>query len=448
MKRSRKGDTAWRQQLISSSPYSLYALRNNRYLTSNSTESHNIVIIGAGSAGLATSYFLKEQNIDHVILERGNVGNTWDVERWDGFYLVNPNWAVRLPGFHYKGTEPEGYLSKAETIQYLNDYAEHFNAPVQTGVEVESIEQIDSGYRLAIGDGNVIEANCVVVASGAFGIPKVPDYSSDLSSSITQMHSAAYKNPQSLDEGAVLVVGSGQSGAQIAEELHDAGKKVFLSVGNAGRRPRRYRGRDSSWWNYTMGSFDKTIENVESIDDARYGSSSHTSGARGGHNIYLRQLAKEGVTLVGPVTSGGGESLNLRTDLTEILQAVDEHPVKWKANVDAYVEKNGIQVPLDDVVDPPGISDWPKGEAPSTLNLVEAGITTIIWSTGFQYNFDWIKLPITGEHNYPIQHRGVTKYPGLYFMGLQWMYGSKSAQFIGVGEDAEYVAGHVADNFG
>ena len=410
------------------------------------------MIIGAGSAGLATSYFLTERGIEHVILERGEVGNTWDVERWDGFYLVNPNWAVRLPGFHYTGTEPEGYLSKVETIDYLKNYAAHFGAPVRTGVEVASIDRkADGDYKLSLGGdnlGSAIDARCVVVATGAFGVPKIPEYADDLDASFVQMHSAAYKNPQSLNDGAVLVVGSGQSGAQIAEELHDAGKKVFLSVGNAGRRPRRYRGRDSSWWNYTMGNFDKTIENVESIDDARYGSSSHTSGARGGHNIYLRQMAKEGVTLVGPVTGGAGNTLSLRTDLPEILKAVDDHPVKWKANVDAYVEKNGIQVPEDDVVDPPGISEWPKGEAPNSLNLSEAGITTIIWSTGFKYDFSWIRLPITGEHNYPIQQRGVTEYPGLYFMGLQWMYGSKSAQFIGVGEDAEYVSGHVADNYG
>ena len=417
-------------------------------MSSNTAESHNIVIIGAGSAGLTTSYFLKQQNIDHIVLERGEVGNTWDVERWDGFYLVNPNWAVRLPGFHYVGTEPEGYLSKTETIQYLQNYARSFGAPVRTGVEVESIELVNEEYRLNLGSDEVIETPCVVVATGAFGVPKIPDFAESLSGSIAQIHSAHYKNPESLNDGGVLVVGSGQSGAQITEELHDAGKKVWLSVGNAGRRPRRYRGRDSSWWNYTMGNFDKTIENVESIDDARYGSSAHTSGARGGHDIYLRKMAKEGLTLVGPVTGGDGDTLALRTNLLKILKAVDDHPIRWKRNVDAYVEEHGIQVPPDETVEPPDIEGWPKEESPDSLNLVEAGITTIVWSTGFKYDFDWIKLPITDEHNYPIQRRGVTAYPGLYFMGLQWMYGSKSAQFIGVGEDAEYVAGHVADKIG
>jgi putative flavoprotein involved in K+ transport len=414
----------------------------------NSHERQNVVVIGAGSAGLATSYFLSEKNIDHLVLERGEVGNTWNVERWDGFHLVNPNWAVQLPGFHYAGEEPDGYLSKRETIDYLQGYAKHFDAPVRAGVEVETLEQHGDAYRLTTSSCHVIEARCVVVATGAFGVPKTPDFSSGLSSSVTQIHSAEYKNPKTLDDGGVLVVGSGQSGAQISEELLQADKQVWLSVGNAGRRPRRYRGRDSSWWNYTMGNFDKTIENVESIDSARFGSSSHTSGAGGGHDIYLRQMAKNGVTLVGPVTGGDDVTISLRTDLKEILDAVDAHPIQWKQGVDEYVEKHGINVPMDDTVDPPGIKHWPKGAVLSEINLVEAGIKTIIWSTGFKYDFDWIKLPITGEHNFPIQRRGVTEYSGLYFMGLQWMYGSKSAQFIGVGEDAEYVAGHAAERFG
>ena len=411
------------------------------------TEKHNVVIIGAGSAGLSTSYFLSKLGVDHVILERGIIGNTWEVERWDGFYLVNPNWAIRLPGFHYVGTNPEGYLSKRETVQYLDDYARSFSAPVRTGVAVTSLERVETGYRLSLGNGDQILAGCVVVATGAFGVPSIPEYAKTISSKISQIHSAQYKNPDSLSDGAVLVVGSGQSGAQIAEELHGAGREVYLSVSKAGRRPRRYRGRDSSWWNFTMGNFDKTVENVESVEKARYGASAHTSGAKGGHDIYLRQLAKEGVELLGPVTGASDTQITLSTTLMEILKSVDDHPVKWKANVDSYIEANGIQVPPDSSVDPPGIREWPKAESPGNLDLLNSGIETIIWSTGFKYDFDWIKLPITDERDYPNQQRGVTEFPGLYFMGLQWMYGSKSAQFIGVGEDAEYVANHVASRF-
>ena len=411
-------------------------------------ESQNVVIIGAGSAGLATSYFLGKRGIDHVILERGEVGNTWVTERWDGFHLVNPNWAVRLPGFHYIGTDPGGYLSKNETIEYLRNYARSFDAPVQTGVEISSLASGDDQYVLSTASGTEVTARYVVVATGAFGIPKIPSFSARLSGSIDQIHSAGYRNTASLAEGAVLVVGSGQSGAQITEELIESGRQVFLSVGSAGRRPRRYRGRDSSWWNYRMGKFDRTIEDVESVDDARFGSSAHTSGAGGGHDIYLRKMAMDGVRLLGPVTGGNGDVLAFRTDLLEILRKVDEYPVRWKKSVDTYVERNGIQVPPDDALDPPGIGKWPKEESPSSLNLLEAGISTIIWATGFQYDFDWIRLPVTGERKFPVQHRGVTEFSGLYFMGLQWMFGAKSAQFIGVGEDAAFVAGHIAERFG
>ena len=411
-------------------------------------EKHNVVIIGAGSAGLSTSYFLAKLGLEHVIIERGIVGNTWETERWDGFYLVNPNWAIRLPGFHYVGTNPEGYLSKQETVQYLSDYAKSFCAPVRTGISVNSLERVDSGYLLSLARGEQILANCVVVATGAFGAPSIPEFAGGISSEITQIHSAHYKNPESLRDGAVLVVGSGQSGAQIAEELHEAGRKVYLSVSKAGRRPRRYRGRDSSWWNFTMGNFDKTVDNVESVEKSRYGASAHTSGAKGGHDIYLRQLSKQGVELLGPVIGASKEYLALATTLTEILKAVDDHPVKWKANVDTYIEANGIQAPPDDSIEPPHIQSWPTTETPEKIELRESGIETIIWSTGFKYDFDWIKLPITDERNYPNQRRGVTEYPGLYFIGLQWMYGSKSAQFIGVGEDAEYIANNVASRFG
>ncbi|MGA0275134.1 MAG: NAD(P)-binding domain-containing protein, partial [Dehalococcoidia bacterium] len=237
-------------------------------LVSPEAEHKNIVIIGAGSAGLATSYFLTQAGVSHIILERGDVANTWDNERWDGFHLVNPNWAIRLPGFHYSGDNPDGYLSKQETVDYLRNYARSFNAPVRSGVSVVRLSRTDESYVLELAGDRQINANCVVVATGAFGIPKTPEFAANLDSSITQLHSNDYVNHERLPEGGVLVVGSGQSGAQIAEELQAAGKKVYLSVGAAGRRPRRYRGKDSSWWNYTMGQFDKTIEDVDSIDDA------------------------------------------------------------------------------------------------------------------------------------------------------------------------------------
>ena len=411
------------------------------------TKVENIVVIGAGSAGLATSYWLTRMKLNHIVLERGEIGNTWINERWDGFHLVNPNWAVRLPGFHYTGSEPEGYLSKDSTVAYLHDYAKYFDSPVRTGVAVESLLKKDSSYLLNTSKGQNIYARCVIIATGAFGIPKIPNYASRIIKSIKQIHSSEYKNPHDLPHGAVLVVGSGQSGAQISEELLEAGRKVVLSVGRAGRRPRRYRGRDSSWWNYAMGNFDKTIDDVDSIYESRFGSSAHTSGTKGGHDIYLRQMAKNGMKLVGSVSGGSGHNLTLKPGLLETLTQVDNHPVQWKKNVDKYIEQFGIKVPLDDAIEPEGIERWPGSEDPTPFNLIDSGIKSIIWATGFKYDFNWIKLPVTDEYNFPIQQRGITEFPGLYFMGLQWMYGSKSAQFIGVGEDAEHVCRHIADLF-
>ncbi|MEC9293042.1 MAG: NAD(P)-binding domain-containing protein [Chloroflexota bacterium] len=410
-------------------------------------KTENIVVVGAGSAGLATSYWLTRMKLDHVVIERGDIGNTWIKERWDGFHLVNPNWALRLPGFHYTGSQPEGYLSKDATIAYLHDYAKYFDSPVLTDVAVESLVKKDHYYLLNTSKGQNISARCVIIATGAFGIPKIPDYASEISASIKQMHSSEYKNPHTLPRGGVLVVGSGQSGAQISEELLEAGRKVVLSVGRAGRRPRRYRGRDSSWWNYAMGNFDKTIEDVESINKSRFGSSAHTSGTKGGHDIYLRQMAKKGMQLVGSVSGISGNNLTLELGLIKTLEKVDDHPITWKKNVDEYIERFGIKVPLDDTVEPSGIQQWPRSDGPTSFNLLDFGIKTIIWSTGFKYDFDWIKLPVTDEYNFPVQQRGVTEFPGLYFMGLQWMYGSKSAQFIGVGEDAKHVCRHIAGIF-
>ena len=411
------------------------------------TKVENIVVIGAGSAGLATSYWLTKMKLNHIVLERGEIGNTWINERWDGFHLVNPNWAVRLPGFHYTGSEPEGYLSKDSTVAYLHDYARDFDSPVRTHVTVESLLKKDSSYLLNISNEQNIDARCVIVATGAFGIPKIPDYASRIIKPIKQIHSSEYKNPHSLPDGSVLVVGSGQSGAQIGEELLEAGRKVLLSVGKAGRRPRRYRGRDSSWWNYAMGSFDKTIDDVESIHESRFGSSAHTSGTKGGHDIYLREMAKNGMQLVGSVSGGSGDLLTMDSGLLNTLDQVDNYPVEWKKSVDEHIEKFGIKVPLGDTIEPQGLGRYPVSEGPTSLNLINSGIKTIIWATGFKYDFDWIKLPVTDEYNFPIQQRGVTEFPGLYFMGLQWMYGSKSAQFIGVGEDAEHVSKHIAGLF-
>lgn len=406
-------------------------------------EQHNIVIIGAGGSGLSVSYHLTKLGLEHVILERGQPGNTWLEERWDSFHLVNPNWALRLHGFEYEGNDPDGYLSKSETVKMIGDYAASFSAPVRSNVEVTSLERAcPSGYILRTQADDLIAEN-VVIATGAFGVPAYPQGASGMSSGITQLHSSQYKNASSIPEGAVLVIGSGQSGAQIMEDLFNAGRQVYLSVSSTGRRPRRYRGRDSSWWNNEMGGFDRTVEDVDSLD-VRFGSSSHTSGTKGGHNIYLRAFARDGVKLLGRFSEGSGTHLTFEDNLQDSLKLIDDHAEKWRAGVDQYIIENDIDAPREPEPDPPEIMQIKVPEAPTQLDLQRAGISTVIWATGFRYDYSWIKLPLTGNRGYPVQRHGVTAWPGLYFTGLHWMYSAKSAQFIGVSEDARYVADHIA----
>lgn len=414
-------------------------------------EQQQVVVIGAGGAGLSTSYYLTQLGIDHIILERGEVGNTWASERWDSFHLVNPNWAVRLPSYFYDGDDPDGFLSRDQTVDYLHRYAEHIAAPVYTGVEVASLALQDGCYRLELADGRVVASRVVVVATGAFGPPKYPAFASQLSPQITQLHSAHYKNAEQLPPGAVLVVGSGQSGAQIAEDLQDAGRRVYLSVSSAGRRPRRYRGRDSSWWMRALGHFDRNLDNIDEETRQRMASggsggsgSGHVGGGKGGHDIYLRAFCRDGMTLLGSIAGADGQTLTLQQNLLENLRRADQAALDFKRAIDEHIAQTGMDAPADDQLDPPGLEAWPGAESPATLDLQEEGITAVVWATGFGYNYDWIKLPVGDERGYPVQKRGVTAWPGLYFMGLQWMYGSKSAQFFGVREDAEYVAGHVA----
>lgn len=415
-------------------------------------EQQQVVVIGAGGAGLSTSYYLTRLGIDHIVLERGEVGNTWATERWDSFHLVNPNWAVRLPSFFYDGDDPDGFLSRDQTVDYLHRYAEHIAAPVYTGVEVTSLAQQDGCYRLALGDGRVIDSRVVVVATGAFGPPKYPAFAGQLSPAIAQLHSAHYKNADQLPPGAALVVGSGQSGAQIAEDLQDAGRRVYLSVSSAGRRPRRYRGHDSSWWMRELGHFDRNLDNIDEETRRRMAGggsggsgSGHVGGGKGGHDIYLRAFCRDGMTLLGSIAGADGDTLALQQNLLENLRRADQAALDFKRAIDEHIAQTGMDAPVDDQSDPPGLEAWPREESPATLNLHKEGITCVVWATGFGYNYDWIKLPVGNERGYPVQKRGVTAWPGLYFMGLQWMYGSKSAQFFGVREDAEYVAGRIAE---
>ena len=403
----------------------------------------SIVIIGAGIAGLCISYFLSKKNIDHIILEKGVIGNTWINERWDNFYLVNPNWAMKIPEFditsnNFPFSNPDGFLNKKEIINYVQSFAKFIGSKIYENEKVENISKEKNQYKI-ITSNQIINCNIAIVATGAFGNPHIPEISKNLDNKIFQIHSSEYKNPSQLPKGKVVVVGSGQSGAQIAEDLLASGKEVWLAVSKCGRRPRNYRGKDSSWWNYEMGLFDKTIDEVDFQD--RWKCSAHTSGSMGGHDINILDLEQKGLNLCGTIRECKKNNLIINDNLFENIKFSDDYALSWSKEVDKYIIKKNISIKFENISpDKRIISDNFRSIDNLALNKDE---DSIVWSTGFRYNYDWIDLDITDDSNHPIQRRGVTKYQGFYFMGLQWMHSSKSAQFIGVAEDADFIVSDI-----
>lgn len=398
------------------------------------------VVVGAGQAGLSISYFLTQAARKHVVLEKECIGKAWRDERWDSFTLVTPNWGLRLPGMAYVGDDPDGFLTRQEVVEYLERFASLFDPPILEGVEVTAIEAIPGPDKFIVRStaGDYQAAN-VVVATGTFQQPKIPKFSGRLTGNIQQMHSSQYRNPDQLPTGAVLVVGSGQSGCQIAEELMESGRKVFHSIGRAGRIPRRYRGRDTTRWLMDMGFSERTVDQLPS-PAARFMSNPHVSGKGGGRTLNLHRFSRDGVTLLGHLRDGKGMYLDIEPDLHENLAAADKFAREIQDGVDKFIEKQGLQAPEDlepeqrDGYDAPVIIE---------LDLDAAGIRTIIWATGYKFDFSWVKFPIFDEFGYPLQRRGVTTIPGLYFLGLHWLHTSGSSLLAGVSKDAAYVAEHL-----
>lgn len=404
-------------------------------------ETRNTIIIGGGQSGLAISYLLTQQDRDHIILEKQQwIGETWR-SRWDSFTLVTPNCQLQLPGYPYQGDEPDGFLRRDEVVEYIEEYAARFDPPLRFGVEVTAVTQNHqgSGYLVQTTACDY-QAENVIVTVGAFQFPAIPEFSQNALESITQVHSSAYRNPSVLPEGNVLVVGSAQSGCQIAQELNESGRQVYLCTGRAGRIPRRYRGKDGFWWADQLGIFDQTIEDLESPAE-RFAPNPQASGKDGGQEINLHQFAHEGIRLLGYLEDIQGQWAILADDLHENLAIGDKQAAQFRQGIDKFVRKSGLDVPEESVSEP---QDGYDQEIITELNLVDVGIGAIIWATGFDWDFSWIQLPIFDEWDYPIQERGITEHPGLYFLGLHWLYKRKSGLFLGVGEDAKHVAKHIA----
>jgi putative flavoprotein involved in K+ transport len=400
-----------------------------------------VVVVGGGQAGLAMSYCLRQRDVDHVVLERHHVGYEWRERRWDSFCLVTPNWQCQLPGFPYQGTEPNGFMGRDEVVRYLEDYVASFAPPLVQGVDVTGLRRSASGvFEIATTRG-ALTADQVVVATGPYATAAVPRIAERLPTEVVQIHSSQYRRAEQLPDGAVLVVGTGQSGCQIAEDLHLAGRRVHLAVGGAPRVARFYRGRDVVAWLSTMGYYDMAIDEFPDVDSTRLRVNHYVTGRDGGRDIDLRAFSHEGMRLYGRLTRIVGSTVCFAGDLRRNLDHADAVSESIKDSIDAFIAARGIDAPTEARYSPV----WaPADDKPAELDLVRAGIGAVVWSTGFHRDHRWVQVPIFDGRGYPTHMRGVTSCPGMYFLGLPWQHTWGSGRFSGVARDAEYLAQRIS----
>ena len=395
------------------------------------------VIIGGGQAGLSASYYLQQQAHENIVLEQAvQPANAWRNDRWDSFTLLTPNWSFRLPGAEYAGDDPDGFMLKNEIVTRFEQYVQNAQLPVRYQVHVNSVERsADGGDYLVKTDTNEIRASNVIIATGLFQHAKIPAFSKTLSPKIVQLASGQYRNPQALPPGAVLVVGSAQSGAQIAEELYQSGRQVYLCLGNSGRVPRCYRGKDVYEWMRLSGFLDRTVDLLPS-PRVKFAASAHLSGRDGGHTLNLHQFARDGVILLGHLLGGDGSQINLQADRKECLARADKFESDLVQQIDGFIQKTATPAPPEELT---MLQDGFNGEEITTLSLESAGITSIIWAIGYTFDFSLVKLPVVDADGFPLQNRGATQFPGLFFTGLPWLHKYQSGHLLGVAEDAAYI---------
>jgi putative flavoprotein involved in K+ transport len=411
---------------------------------SKGTQAIDVIVIGAGQAGLAMSYCLTEQGQSHVVLEQERIAESWRTRRWDSLRLVGPNRTLELPGYPYAGEDPDGFMGKDEVVAHLEAYAGSFGAPVLEGVRVTALERGPKGTDFLVRTENgTYSATQVVVATGALQRPFIPRLAADLPTHMAQVVPYAYRSPAALPPGAVLVVGSGQAGCQIAEELRRAGRPVYLSVGRSWWAPRRYRGRDISLWLRDIGWFDRTVDGLP--PGVRTGlPNPQFTGSGGGRHLNVHTLAAEGVVLLGRLRGIRDGTIVLAPDLAENLAWGDEQAALRLRAIDEHIQERGLDTPPADLptyLHPVAELPW---ASPASLDLVQAGITSVVWATGYRPDLGWVRLPIHDAAGYPVQRRGVTRVPGLFILGLDWLHSAKSGLFAGIAEDAACLASAIA----
>jgi putative flavoprotein involved in K+ transport len=396
---------------------------------------YSVLVIGGGQAGLSVSYYLKQAGIDHLVVEKNTLTHTWRRQRWDAFCLVTPNWQCALPGYPYLGDDPHGFMKKDEIVEYLDGFIAHVDAPAIEHAEVKRVTQRDDGvYTITTTQGD-FTADQVVIASGGYHTPIVPRLAERLPAGIVQLQSSAYRNPEALPEGVVMVVGTGQSGAQIAEDLHLAGRKVVLAVGEAPRCARFYRGRDVVDWLADMQYYDMPVEKHPLREGVRDNTNHYVTGRDGGRDIDLRKFAAEGMELYGRLDDLRDGQFHFAPTLVANLDAADDTYNRINASIDGFIEKHGIDAPTGEAYEPV----WRPVEERPTLDLHASGISAIVWCIGFTPDFSWLDAPVFNGRGYPAHRRGITPIDGLYFVGLPWLHTWGSGRFSGVARDAEFV---------
>ena len=397
-----------------------------------------VLVVGAGQAGIAMSEHLGAQGIPHLVVERDRVAERWRSWRWDSLVANGPAWHDRFPGLEFD-VAPDAFAGKEEVADYLVAYADKVDAPIRTGVEVSSVRKVDGrpGFRVETSDGS-IDARFVVAATGAFQKPVIPPLVPE-SAGLHQIHSSDYHNPQQLPEGGVLVIGAGSSGVQIADELRQAGRDVHLAVGPHDRPPRSYRGRDFCWWLGVLGKWDMAAppRGAEHVTIA-------VSGAHGGHTVDFRDLAATGITLLGMAGPYEDGVMTFAPDLRENIERGDANYLSMLDEADAYIFRNGVDLPEEPQARVFGPDPECMTNPIGSVDLAAAGITSIVWAVGFAFDYGWLQVDALDENGRPRHQRGVSTEPGIYFLGLPWQSRRGSSFIWGVWHDAKYISDQIA----
>ena len=406
-----------------------------------------VAVIGGGQAGLSVSWYLVRAGIEHIVIESKTPMHAWADTRWDNFTLVTPNWHCRLPGYPYAGPDPDGFMTRDEVVDWLAGWLDTFDPPLRNHTQVTRLQNhAGGGFEVTLRDESgqsTLTCDHAVIATGGYPVPVIPSYAAQLDETILQIHSEQYRNAGTLPDGAVLVVGTGQSGAQIAEDLHLAGRRVHLAVGGAPRVARFYRGRDCMTWLADMGVYDRPAQQYPGGQAAIEKTNHYVTGRDGGRDVDLRQFATEGMRLYGTLADGKDLTLRFEPTLAEALDHADSVYNSICSDIDAHIERNGIDAPPASRYEPV----WKPETETTTLDLAAAGITSIVWAIGYRPDYRWIAASAFDGAGRPMQTRGITNVAGLSFVGLPWMHTWGSGRFLGIDRDARHIAATIISSY-